>query len=168
MRRQQHAAQASVEFALVSVVLVLLLAGAIEFGQLYAAKLDLAGAARDGARWASTHPSSWTNAASPASNTIEGQVQGAGGAAAVVPNLDANMLIEYFAYSGGTAAPCGRYSQATNAFVAQGSYTQATCLVPGTLVRVTVTSSISGLGNAFSNLFGAVSVQAQATMPELS
>lgn len=167
MRRQLHA-QASVEFALVSMVLVLLLAGAIEFGQLYTAKLDLSGGARNGARWASSHPSSWTNAATPASNTVEGQVLAAGGAAAAVPNTDSNLLIEYFAYAGGTTTACGHYSQSSNVFVAQNGYTQATCLVPGTLIRVTVTGSISGLGNAFSNLFGAVSVKAQATMPELS
>lgn len=168
MRSTRAAGQATVEFALVSTVLVLLLAGAIDFGQLYAAKLDFTGAARAGARWASTHPSSWTNAAAPPSNTIEGQVINAGGAAATVPNLDANLLIEYFAYSGGTTTACGHYSQATDAFVAQNGYTEPTCLVSGTLIRVSVSNSVTSPGNVLSHILTAASVKAQATMPELS
>lgn len=167
-RARRASGQASVEFALVSVVLVLLLAGAIEFGQLYAAKLDLSGGARAGARWAATHPNAWTATASPATNTIEGQVQSAGGAAGTLANNDASIFIEYFAYSGGTTTACGHYSQATPGFVGQNGYTQGTCLIPGTLIRVTVTGSLTGPANAFSGLFAPVSVKAQATMPELS
>lgn len=168
MRANTASGQAAVEFALVSVVLVLLLAGAIEFGQLYAAKLDLSGGARAGARWAATHPSSWTAVATPPTNTIEGQVQSAGGAAAALANNDSSILIEYFAYSAGTITACGHYSQALPGFVAQNSYTQATCLVPGTLIRVTVTGTATGPANAFSRIFPTVSVKAEATMPELS
>jgi Flp pilus assembly protein TadG len=160
--------QASVEFALVSIVLVLLLAGAIEFGQLYATKLDLSGGARAGARWAATHASSWSAAAAPPSDTIEGQVQSAGGAAAALPNNDSGILIEYFAYSAGTTTACGHYSQAAPGFVGQNGYTQVTCLVPGTLIRLTVTGTATGPANAFANIFPPVSVKAQATMPELS
>lgn len=166
MRPRLETGQATLEFALVSVVLVLLLAGAIEFGQLYAAKLDYAGAARAGARWAATHPNSWTAAASPASNTIEGHVLGAGGASAALPNQDANLLIEYFAYSGGTVTACGHYSVASAGFVGQNGYSQSTCLVPGSLIRVTVNGSVNGAG--FNGLFGAIAIKTQATMPELS
>jgi Flp pilus assembly protein TadG len=168
MRFRNASGQAAVEFALVSVVLVLLVAGAIEFGQLYAAKIDLAGGARAGARWAATHPNAWTNNATPATNTIEGQVQSAGGTSATLPNTDAAISIEYFAYSGGVSTLCGHYTQATNVFTALNGYTQANCLIPGTLIRVTVSTALTGPANAFGRLFPAVTVKAQATMPELS
>lgn len=159
--------QATVEFALVSTVLVLLVAGAIGFGQLYATKLDLGGGARAGARWAAANPTAWTNAATPASDTIEGQVNAAGGAAASVPNLDASLLVEYFAVSGSTPTPCGHWSQAANAFVGAGAYTQATCVVPGSTVRVTVNATPAAIGSTFRGLFGGIPVSASATMPVL-
>lgn len=165
--RASQPGQATVEFALVSTVLVLLLAGAIGFGNLYAAKLDLAGGARAGARWAAANPTAWTNAATPGSNTIEGQAQGAGGAAAGVPNVDASLLIEYFALSGATPVACGHWSQSSNAFVPAGGYTQAGCVVPGALVRVTMAATPAPVGSAFGGLFAAVRVSGSATMPVL-
>jgi Flp pilus assembly protein TadG len=168
MRSTNKSGQAAVEFALVSIVLVLLVGGAIEFGQLYAAKLDLSGGARAGARWAATHPNGWTNLTPPATNTIEGQVQSAGGTSATLPNTDSAILIEYFAYSGGVITACGRYTQATNSFTPVNGRTQLNCLVPGTLIRVTATSALTGPANAFSRIFPPVTVKAQATMPELT
>lgn len=167
MRAPKAEGQASVEFALVSVVLVLLLAGAIEFGQLYSAKLDLEGAARAGARWAAANPTAWSNAASPASNTIEGQVLGAGGSAASVPNDSSHLLVEYFAFSGGTTVACGSYQQGTNTFVAANGYTQSTCVTAGSLVRVTATLTPATLGGTFGGLFGGIAVTGRATMPVL-
>lgn len=45
--------QGLVEMALVLPILLLLLMGIIEFGFLFAAKIEIQNAARDGARWAS-------------------------------------------------------------------------------------------------------------------
>lgn len=167
MRAPNPQGQASVEFALVSVVLVLLLAGAIEFGQLYATRLDLEGAARAGARWAAANPSAWTSAAAPASNTIEGQVLDAGGSAGRVPNDDAHILVEYFALSGATPVACGSYRQASNAFVGANGYTESTCVIAGSLVRVTATLTPATLGGTFGGLFGSIAVSGRATMPVL-
>lgn len=167
MRCGPRSGQATVEFALVSTVLVLLVAGAIGFGQLYATKLDLGGGARAGARWAAANPTAWTNAASPPSNTIEGQVNAAGGAAATVANLDADLLIEYFVVSGSTPTLCGHWSQASNAFVAAGTYTQGTCVVPGSIVRLTLNATPTALGSTFNGLFGGIRVSATSTMPVL-
>lgn len=167
MRIPPRSGQATVEFALVATMLVLLLAGAIGFGNLYAVRLDLGGGARAGARWAAANPTGWTSAASPASNTIEGQALAAGGAAAATPNLDANLLVEYFAVSGGSPVACGHWSQASNSFVPAAGYTQATCVVPGALVRVTLSQTPAALGSSFQGLFGGVKVSGSATMPVL-
>ena len=146
--------QALVEFALVSVLIVLLLGGVIEFGFLFAHKLELGNAARAGARWGATHSSSWSAAASPASNTIEGQVQAAGGTSGL-SNDDSHVDIEYYALSGATATNCGRFSAASAGFVAQGGYTQSTCVVPGSLIKVTLTNSYSLVTGLLGGAFGA-------------
>src|SRR5437899_96409 len=86
--------QAIVELALASVVLLLLLMGIVDFGLLFSDRLAMSNAARGGARWASKHPTRWSNAASPDSNTIEGQVQAAGGVVEV-PNDHGHPYISY-------------------------------------------------------------------------
>ncbi|MEP7105529.1 MAG: TadE family protein [Chloroflexota bacterium] len=160
--------QALTEFALVSIVLALFLAGSIEFGLLYSHKVELANAARAGARWAAAHPTSWTAVASPASNTVEGQVLGAGGTAQVA-NDDSHLTIEYLDSSPATPVLCGRYSVAGAGFAAQPGYTQATCVVPGSLARVTVTQSYPLLTAILGGLFGAaVTVKGTATMPVMA
>src|ERR671936_241815 len=75
--RQQG--QAIVELALASVVLLLLLLAIVDFGLLFSDRLAMSNAARGGARWASKHPTSWSDAASPDSDSIQGQIQAAGG-----------------------------------------------------------------------------------------
>ena len=156
--------QALVEFALVSMLLVLLLGGAIEFGFLFDHKLELANAARAGARWGATHSSAWSAAASPASNTIEGQVQNAGGTSGLT-NDDSHLDIEYYAVSGSTVTNCGRYSAGSAAFVAQAGYTQSTCVTPGNLVKVTLTNSYSLVTGLLGGAFGAaVTLKGVASM----
>ena len=110
-RRGAQRGQALAEFALVSVVLALFLACSIEFGLLYGHKLELANSARTGARWGAAHSTTWTNAASPASNTIEGQVL-AGGGTGGLPNDDSHIVIEYFDTAPASPVLCGKYSQA--------------------------------------------------------
>ena len=170
-RRAQRAqrGQALTEFALVSIVLTLILAGSIEFGLLYSHQIELANGARAGARWAAAHPTSWTAAASPASNTVEAQVLAAGGTSQIA-NDDSHITIEYLDSAPATPVLCGRYSAASGgAFVAQSGYTQATCVKPGNLVRVTVIQSYPLLTAILGGLFGAaVSVRGTATMPVLA
>ena len=156
--------QALVEFALISVILALLLTGAIEFGFLFGHKIELAGAARAGARWAASHPSSWTATATPASTTVEGQIRYAGGTQQV-PNDDAHMAIEYFAVNGATVTPCGRFSAASNAFVPVAGYSQTTCVADGNLVRVTVQNSYPIVSALIARVTGPeVALQAAASM----
>jgi Flp pilus assembly protein TadG len=157
--------QALVEFALVSVVLALLLGAVVEFGFLFSHKLELTNAARSGARWASLHSSTWSANASPDSNTIEGQVRAAGGTS-LLPNDDAHLAIEYINVSGSSQTLCGHYSAAGAAFVAAGGYSQATCVIPGNLVRVTLTNSYSLVTGLLGGGVGSsVTLKAVAVMP---
>ncbi len=157
-----------VEFALVSVVLMLLLGSVVEFGFLFGHKLELANGAREGARWASNHSSAWSAAAVPPSNTIEGQVLAAGGTGAL-PNNDPHLAIDYLAVSGSIQTPCGHYSAAGAAFVAQAGYTQASCVTPGSLVRVTLTNTYSLVTGLLGGSLGsAVTLKVVAAMPVLT
>src|ERR1700738_5183338 len=128
--RRVQRGQALTEFALVSIVLALILAGTIEFGLLYSHKIELANAARSGARWAAAHPTIWTAAGTPASNTVEGQVLAAGGTSQIA-NDDSHITIEYLDSSKATPVVCGRYSVGGGgAFAAQGGSQPAGCGTP--------------------------------------
>jgi Flp pilus assembly protein TadG len=167
--RQLRRGQALVEFALVSVVLMLLLGAVVEFGFLFSHKLELTNAARSGARWASLHSTTaWSANASPDSNTIEGQVRAAGGTS-TLPNDDAHITIEYFNITGATQTLCGHYSAALPGFVAAAGYSQATCVIPGNLVRVTLTNSYSLVTGLLGRGVGtAVTTKAVAAMPVIA
>lgn len=167
-RHRRSPGQALVEFALVSMLLVLLLGAVVEFGFLFDHKLELANAARAGARWGATHSTAWSAAATPPSNTIEGQVQAAGGTS-TLPNDDNHVLIEYLAVSGSSPVVCGHYSVSTGAFVAQAGYTQGTCVVPSNLIRVSLTNQYSLVTGLLGGVIGAqVTVKALATMPVMA
>lgn len=164
MRFTSERAQALVEFALVSMFVVLLLGSVVELGFLFSHKLELANAARAGARWGATNSSAWSTAASAPSNTIEGQVQNAGGTTAL-PNNDTHLYIDYLAVSGSTQTLCGHYSTAGGgSFVPEAGYAQATCVTAGNLVRVTVTNSYGLVTGLFGSLGAPVTVKSVAAM----
>lgn len=151
-----------VEFALVSVPLALLLLGAIEFGTLFGHKIELANAARAGARYAASNPRQWSSVGAPPSNTVQGQILSAGGTTAL-PNDDTHITIEYFSVVSGISTLCGKWS--AGAYVAVVG-TQASCVVDGNLVRVTVTNSYPLFSNQFRAQFGAgVQIKGVSTMP---
>ena len=160
--RQTQRGQALVEFALVSIPLALLLLGAIEFGILFGHKVELGGAARAGARFAASNSTQWSAATTPASNTIQGQILSAGGTS-TLPNDDTHIAIEYFSVSGSTSTLCGRW-QAGAYQVVTGS--QAICVIPGDLVRVTVVNTYPLFSNQLRSQFGnGVQIRAVSTMP---
>jgi Flp pilus assembly protein TadG len=162
----QQGGQAVVELALASVVLLLLLMGIVDFGLLFSDRLAMSNAARGGARWASKHPTSWSSASSPDSNTIEGQVQAAGGVVSV-PNDDSHLAIAYYDVTGGTPVLCGTYSATSSSFVAATGYTQSTCVIPGTMVQVTITYTYPLLTPVLASLYpGGVTVSASAAFVE--
>jgi Flp pilus assembly protein TadG len=167
-RADGQSGQAVVELALASIVLLLLLMAIVDFGLLFSDRLAMSNAARGGARWASKHPTSWSNASSPASNTIEGQVQAAGGVVSV-PNDDSHLAIAYYDLSSGTPVLCGSYSASSGSFVAASGYTQSTCVIPGTMVQVTITYTYPLLTPVLTSLYpGGVTVSASAAFVEES
>jgi hypothetical protein len=152
--------------AAASLVLLLLAMGIIDFGLLFTDRLAISNAARGGARWASKHPTSWSNAASPDSNTIEGQIQAAGGVTPI-PNDDSHVVIKYYDLASGSAVYCGKWSAASGTFVGAGSYTQNSCIIPGSMAEVTVTYTYPLLTPLLANLLGAgVPVSAKAAFVE--
>jgi Flp pilus assembly protein TadG len=158
--------QALVELALASIVLLLLLMAIVDFGLLFSDKLAMSNAARGGARWASKHPTSWSSATTPDSNTIEGQVQAAGGVVSV-PNNDSHLTIAYYDVTSGTPVLCGSYSASSSSFVAASGYTQSTCVIPGTMVQVTITYTYPLLTPVLASLYpGGVTVNASAAFVE--
>jgi hypothetical protein len=142
---------------------VLLLGAVVELGFLFSHKLELANAARAGSRWGATHSIAWSPAASPPSNTIEGQVQNAGGTTALANN-DTHIYIDYLAVSGSTQTLCGHYSAAAGAFVAQSGYTLATCVTPGNVVRVGLTNSYGLVTGLFGSIGTPVTLKSVAAM----
>ncbi|MGH7861558.1 MAG: TadE/TadG family type IV pilus assembly protein [Candidatus Dormibacteraceae bacterium] len=165
-RRDGRQGQALVEFAISSIFLLLLLMGVIDFGFLYTDRLAIANAARGGARWASKHPTNWSNASTPDSDTIEGQIQAAGGVTEI-PNDDSHITINYYDISSGTSVLCGNWSAATNAFVPASTYTETSCVAPGTMVEVKVTYTYPLLTPMMAGLFGSgVPVSAAAAFIE--
>ena len=148
-----------------SVILALLLGAVVEFGFLFSHKLELTNASRSGARWASLHSTSWSAVASPDSNTIEGQVRAAGGTS-LVPNDDQHIAIEYFSVVGATQTLCGQYRVTGAAFSPAAGYSEATCVIPGNLVRVTLTNSYPLLTQLLGGGVGAnVTVKAVSVTP---
>lgn len=126
-----------VEFSLVAPLFLLLVMGIVEYSAYFSDQDGVSNAASTGARYAATHPSAWSNAAQAPAASIEGAVQSV--AYPSIPNTDSNIAISYYNISGAAAVKCGVYTIASG-FVAQGSFTQATCLVPlQTMIQIDVT-----------------------------
>ncbi len=70
-RERGRRAQATVEFALVCALLVLIIFGTIDFGRLFFTWASMGNAAREGARFGSVHPQWWTDADSASPRNIE-------------------------------------------------------------------------------------------------
>lgn len=155
-----------VEFAFVFPILMSLIFGIVEFGTLLTTDIALTNAARSATRWATTHPSAWSNSSSAPSNSIEGQLQGAGGAASI-PNDDSHIQISYLVPGGGSPTPCGSYSAGSGSFSGANGYNQSTCLVPGSLIQVQVSYTYSFMTPVLSGLFpNGITLNTGATMLE--
>jgi Flp pilus assembly protein TadG len=129
--------QTTVEFALVVIVLFVMILAIFDFGVFFAGRIAATNAARSAARYAATHPTAWSNSSSPPSNTIQGRLV-SGAVPAAVVNDDSHVTISYIVPGSGSGTTCGHYSAASNSFVAATGYTQATCVVAGSLIQVHV------------------------------
>lgn len=163
--RRSRRGQALVEFALVSMLFLLFVFAIIDFGFLFASRVNCYASARAAARYAATHPTAWTNSASPAATTIEGQLN-LSPLSPRVPNDDSHLTISYYVPGSGSQTLCGSYSQASNSFVAQAGYTQATCVVAGDLVRVRATYVYQYITPFLHAWFPAVSIATDASALE--
>ncbi len=140
------------ELALVMPILLMVLFGIAEFGIFFTESVAIASAAHNGARYASVHPTSWSSASPPGANTIEGQILLAQNSS-TIPNDDSHINIAYSVVSGTSQTACGHYSVASSGFVASGSYTQATCVIAGSMIQVTVTYTYHFLTPVFQTMF---------------
>jgi Flp pilus assembly protein TadG len=136
LRRREG--QSLVEFALVSMLMITVVLGIFDFSYLFAGRAAAYQATRVAARFAATHPTAWTSSASPDRTSIEGNLV-LTAVPARVPNDDAHLTISYWVPGAGSPTQCGSWSAAAGAFQPQPGYTQATCVVPSTLIRVQAT-----------------------------
>jgi Flp pilus assembly protein TadG len=139
-----------VEFALITIPILLMLMGLVDFGILFEKQVALTNAARAGARFGSLHPSSLSNLNPAPSNTIQGQIQASGDSSGL-PNDDAHVSITY--YPAGSTTSCGTYSAASNSVAYSGGYSQSTCLAVGSSVKVQVTFTYPLLTPLISSLY---------------
>lgn len=157
--RRNQRGQSLIEFAITVPFLLLLLAAAIDFGMGFSSRLEVANAARVGARWASLHSgdvnAGWSNIATPDDNTIQGQVLYAGDTRKIL-NDNAHIVIKYFVWtsSTNTTTYCGKYDQVSNAFVGAGTYTQPQCVAVGNIVQLSVYYDYPLLTPLFASMYG--------------
>jgi Flp pilus assembly protein TadG len=149
-RRRREGGQSLVEFAIMAIPMLLLLMGLIDFGFLFEKQVSLTNAARAGGRYASLHPTAWSNSGSPASNTIQGQIL-LGGNTSSLPNDDSHISLTF--YPAGSTTMCGSYSQASNSVTYYSGYTQATCLDVGNSVKIQLTNNYQLLTPLISSLY---------------
>ena len=164
VRSSRMRGQAMVEFAAAATVLLLVFTGIMDLSFLFASHVATTNSARASARYAAANPTAWTNAANPASNTIEGQLKLLA-TPAVIVNDDTHIQITYTVPGAGAGTLCGKYSAASNTFVPTSGtdFTQATCVVPGHLVTVKATYSYSFMTPFLAQPFGSVTVSSTAS-----
>jgi Flp pilus assembly protein TadG len=149
-RPPKEGGQSLVEFAVMAIPVLLLLMGLIDFGFLFEKQVTLTNAARSGGRYASLHPTAWSNLATAPSNSIQGQIQLAGNNT-TLPNDNTHIALTW--YPNGSSTACGTYSQASNSVIYSGGYTQATCMAIGNSVKIKVTNTYQMLTPLISNLY---------------
>jgi Flp pilus assembly protein TadG len=151
-----------VEFALVSMLMLVFVLGTVDFGYLFAGRVSAYAATRVAARYAASHPTAWTAAAAPAGNTIEGNLV-LTAVPARVPNDDSHLTISYLLPGSGAATLCGQWSAAAGAFQPQAGYTQATCVAAGSLVRIQATYLYQFITPFLKSSFGSLTISTDAS-----
>jgi Flp pilus assembly protein TadG len=165
MSRRRQAGQSMVEFALVSMVLLVVVLGIFDFSYLFAGRIEAYQAARVAARFAATHPTAWSASATPDRTTIEGNLTVTAVPARVI-NDDTHITISYWLPGSGAATQCGAYSASSAAFVPVSGYTQATCLLPGTTIRVHASYDYTFITPMLRTTFSSVTVVVDASALE--
>ncbi len=99
-RRGRQSAQALTEFALILPVLVLILLGVVDFGRVFYYWTSMANAAREGARYATTHPTAITASCKGDPSNIKYRVKQEAGTTMVL--ADSNIAVYWVDSSTGT------------------------------------------------------------------
>jgi len=164
--RRAQEGQALVEFALVSILLFALVLGIIDFSFLFSGRSSAYQATRVAARFAATHPTAWTNASTPGPTTIAGNLR-LTAVSAAVQNDDAHLTISYARPGAGSAStPCGQWSVTSNAFVPAAGFSQATCVIPGTIIEVKTTYTYTFITPLLRGTLRSVAISTDATALE--
>jgi Flp pilus assembly protein TadG len=90
-RRRRQSAQSLTEFALILPVLMLILLGVVDFGRVFYYWTSIANAAREGARYAITHPTAITSGCKADPNNVKYRVKQEAGTTMVLS--DANVAV---------------------------------------------------------------------------
>jgi Flp pilus assembly protein TadG len=138
--RSRIRGQATVEFALVSIPLFLLVFGIIDFGILFETRLSLDGGTRAAARFGAVQAGALSNAASAPNNTIQGRLQATAGTSRIV-NDDTHIVVTYYVPGSGAPTLCGKYFASSNSITYYAGYNRATCLAVDNLIQVKVTDA---------------------------
>ena len=126
------------EFAFLAPIVVLLCVGTVDIGAYYSDHVNLQAATRSAVRYASINPTSWSNAATAPSNTIQGALQQDAGGLTIV-NDSSHVSIQYYAVDNSwNETLCGTYNYQTNSLTLQSGYTLFSCIQVGSIVELTV------------------------------
>jgi hypothetical protein len=142
--------------------------GVVDFGLMFEERVSLTNAARAGARFGSLNARAWSNAATPPTNTIQGQLLAAGNTT-FLPNLSTNIVITYWIpAAGGLETQCGYYDYATGGFknAVGTTYIDTTCILPGNFIRIHLKHNKSLITPILGQFFGSgVNIATIAEMP---
>ena len=141
--RSGEAGQSMVEFALIAPILLGMFALLVNGGFALETGISLTNSARVAARYAIVNPESWSNAADPPADTIEGQAMENPGVGIHLASSDISIV--YYDMSTSPATECGYYFPSAGTFVAESSYTEATCIVTNNEVEVTLSATYNAL-----------------------
>ncbi len=169
-----------VEFALVSILLLIVIFGIMDWGYFFAGKVAATNATRSAARYGAVHPSAWTSAQPPASNTIESSLVLLAVPATVtnqdnVSGVKSYVEITYTIPGPGGGTVCGEYYTGTGGVHtagfngasngAGGNYTQAQCVTAGNIVTVHAVYTYAFMTPLLASAFepGTLTISTQAS-----
>lgn len=163
--RRASSGQALVEFALVSVILITLILGVIDFSWLFTIRTQSHQATIAAARYAAVNPEAWSSSPTPPANTIEGRLV-AGITTLVLPNDDSHISITYWVPDGSTGTQCGHYSASLGAFNSDHGYALTACLSPGNIVQIQATYTYRYITPFLAHAFTSTSITTTASVME--
>jgi Flp pilus assembly protein TadG len=138
--RRRSRGQATVEFALVSIPLFLVVFGIIDFGILFETRLSLDSGTRASARFGAVQAGALSNANPAPANTIQGRLQATAGTSRIV-NDDSHIVVSYYVPGAGSPTLCGKYIASSNTITYYSGYNRTTCLAVDNLIQVKVTDA---------------------------